>query len=418
MQKDKYVLLLNPEEKNAVERTSRELNREIESSAILSDQLRAQEIYNSGSGIFLKNLGIVVIEEEDRNKIEFLKRKHSTPIVYYEKSKLNFQPSHGSDSELQEIKNTIKLLESQVIAMEQNHQANTSKTKESMNWNLKLLGLENCLLQGTGISICILDTGFYSSHPDFNNRDIKGKSFVPNQNWQDDIHGHGTHCTGIAAGGIIKDRGIRYGIASKCNIRIAKVLDDQGNGSLDRILDAIDNAIEKKYQIISMSLGAPVQIAEKPNPIFEHTGQVALKNNCLIIAAAGNDSKRPKPPRPVSMPANCKTIMSVAAIDKNMKIASFSNGGINTKSGGEINISAPGVSIFSCYSKNQESGKLYKIMNGTSMATPHVSGVAALLFEKYPHLSASQIWAKIEQEAKAFKKHISRDFGKGLLKMT
>ena len=87
---------------------------------------------------------------------------------------------------------------------------------------------------------------------------------------------------------------------------------------------------------------------------FETIGERALENNCLIIAAAGNDSNRPQIPQPVSMPANSKSIMAVGAIDAQMKIARFSNAGLNPSTGGSINVCAPGVDIISSYPKMQK----------------------------------------------------------------
>ncbi|HBU45887.1 MAG TPA: protease, partial [Porphyromonadaceae bacterium] len=117
------------------------------------------------------------------------------------------------------------------------------------------------------------------------------------------------------------------------------------------IIDAIDWAITKKFRIISLSLASPVKLNEKPSVLFETVGIRALDSNCLIIAAAGNDSKRPALPVPVSAPANSLSIMAVAAIDNQMRIARFSNAGINAATGGNVNVCAPGVDVLSSYPK-------------------------------------------------------------------
>src|SRR5690606_7483227 len=129
----------------------------------------------------------------------------------------------------------------------------------------------------------------------------------------------------------------------------------------------------------------------------------------LIIAAAGNDSSRSSEIlSPVNHPANCPNIMAVGALDKNLNIADFSCAGINDD-GGEVDIAAPGVAIYSSYRSPENHGYL----SGTSMATPFVAGLAALLWEEFPEASPSEIWRKIEQNA--FRLQFPpRDIGHGL----
>ncbi|GEN75157.1 hypothetical protein CHA01nite_08970 [Chryseobacterium hagamense] len=130
-------------------------------------------------------------------------------------------------------------------------------------------------------------------------------------------------------------------------------------------------------------------------------GARALENNCIIVAAAGNDSSRPSLPKPVSTPANSVSIMAVGAIDSQMKIARFSNAGLNPVTGGNVNLCAPGVDVISLYPKNSKnkSGNYYA-MSGTSMATPHVAGMLALYMEKFPEKAAGEIWEWAESKAR------------------
>jgi subtilisin family serine protease len=128
----------------------------------------------------------------------------------------------------------------------------------------------------------------------------------------------------------------------------------------------------------------------------------------LVIAAAGNDSHRPGDIEPVGRPANCQSIMAVAAVDVNMQIAFFSNGSINA-GGGSVDIAGPGVDVRSSWLMPQR----YNTISGTSMATPHVSGIAALWLEAQ-QLSASMLWAKLTQSAKRLGL-ASSDVGSGLV---
>ena len=110
------------------------------------------------------------------------------------------------------------------------------------------------------------------------------------ENWDTDPNGHGTHRTGTACWNVRTDTGKRYGVAHESNIKIGKVLSNSGRGTTSSLIDAIVWAITKQFRVISMSLSSPVKINEQPSILFETVGKRALDNNCLIIAAAGNDS--------------------------------------------------------------------------------------------------------------------------------
>ncbi len=244
-----------------------------------------------------------------------------------------------------------------------------------------------------------------------------GKSFVPDQAWNYDGAGHGTHCAGTIAGGQT-DKGIRYGVAPEVDLLIGKVLADGGAGRGSWIIDGIDWAIEKQAKVLSLSVGAPVKIGESPSPIFERIGKRALDNNCLIVAAAGNNSRRPhRLPEPVCNPANADSILAVAGVDRALQVAAFSNGGLNAFNGGQIDLAAPSVDVLSAYSDNAPNGGHYLSMRGTSMAAPHVAGVAALYREKFPDLSAKAIWIKMCENAKHLPTQKYRDVGHGLVQV-
>lgn len=410
----KYILLLNENDKSAIKKTEKELGTSITSSAELSSEVRAADILSSGKSLHLRNLGIVVIDKEEEEKINKFSIKKNSPIKYYEKSKKLFRPVSDLDI-LEKLRKSTEESLQNIRVLEDYLRSKQNQNNDRFTWGLNAIKFDETDLDGHDVDICILDTGFYKDHPDFEGRTISGKSFVPNQTWEDDRNGHGTHCTGTAAGFKSSENGMRYGIASGARIAIGKVLDNEGNGATDWILDALDNCIEKKYKVVSMSFGATVGIGEAPNPIFEHVGSIAIQNNCLLIAAAGNESNRPGLPRPVNMPANCESFMAVAALEKSLKVADFSNGGINVSNGGRIDVSAPGVGVYSSYSPNALGNRLYASLNGTSMATPHVAGLAALYFQAFPTLSASEIWRKLEKRAKQLNNQQIRDVGNGLV---
>jgi subtilisin family serine protease len=248
---------------------------------------------------------------------------------------------------------------------------------------------------GNNIPIAILDTGFLIAHPDFQARTIQTKSFISGED-VNDLNGHGTHCTGISAGGRRGSNNTRYGVSSDAKIYIGKVLSNAGSGSDSGILAGMDWAMANGCKVISMSLGAATRPGQSYSRIYEDIAKKALGSGTLIIAAAGNESRRSSNIiQPVGHPANCPSIMAVAAVDRFLKVADFSCGAINGD-GGEINIAGPGVSVMSAYKAPQN----YISISGTSMATPFVAGVAAQLWEKNPNATAKQIWDMLVSSAR------------------
>jgi len=418
MDTGRYIVLLKDQQKTALKKIEKELEVSITSSELLSKENRSYEIIDQDNGVLYKNLGILVVDHMDEDQLKSAVKNESNSIVYYEKER-EFFPA----DELQlinELKKQSAGLTEKISELEKyiTSKPLPQKSFVEMEWGLQAIGLENTRYTGKGIDVCILDTGLETSHPDFSSEEIEGKSFIDGEDWNRDPNGHGTHCAGVAAGNTRSDTGRRYGIARDCNLKIAKVLADNGRGTTSSVIDAIDWAITKKFRILSLSLASPVKLDDQPSVLFETIGKRALENNCLIIAAAGNDSNRPQIPQPVSMPANSKSIMAVGAIDGQMKIARFSNAGINPSTGGNINVCAPGVDIISAYPKNAKNkNNLYYSMSGTSMAAPHVSGLAALYMEQFPDKSAKEIWELIENKARPIEGIKYRDIGNGLIQV-
>ncbi len=270
---------------------------------------------------------------------------------------------------------------------------------------------------GAGIKVAILDTGFDFNHPDFAGRPIVQRSFVAGQTSQD-VFGHGTHCTGTACGPKNPAGNVeRYGVAYQSLIHIGKVLSNSGSGGDGQILAGINWAYSQGCSIISMSLGGQTNAAGF-SAVFEATASNLLSRGVLIVAAAGNDSGRPGVVRPVSHPANCPSIMAVGAVDVNMNIASFSNGGLYPTYGA-VDIVGPGVGVFSALSTPHDprmgaAGIIRGNANGTSMATPHVAGIAALWAEA-SGLRGQSLWNKLLTTARKLTQHAKRDVGAGLV---
>ena len=251
---------------------------------------------------------------------------------------------------------------------------------------------------GNGIKVAVLDTGFDLGHPEFAGRAFVTNSFVgqPVQ----DLHGHGTHTTGTACGPQSPPGPIqRYGIGFRTQIFVGKVLTNSGTGTQAQILAGMNWAIANKCTVISLSLGAGIP----PQPSYTAAGTAALNAGCLIVAAAGNASNRPGLIAPAIAPANSPTIVSVGALDSALRVAVFS-------CGGKVDIAGPGVNTFSSWPRPT----LHNTISGTSMATPHVAGCAALWAQTSPSLRGLALRAKLTATAR----HLplpATDVGAGLV---
>jgi subtilisin len=245
-------------------------------------------------------------------------------------------------------------------------------------WGLQATNVLSSARTGRGIGVAVLDTGIDLQHPDFAGRAITTRSFVTGAEVQDG-HGHGTHCIGIALGPQSPEVKPRYGIAYEAEIFAGKVLSDAGSGGDAGILAGIEWAVQNGCAVVSMSLGAPTRPGQAFSQVFERVASRAQELGTLIVAAAGNDSRRPDVINPVAHPANCPSIMGVAALDAQGAIAPFSNRGINPE-GGQVDLAGPGVAVYSTWPMPTR----YRTISGTSMAAPHVAGIAALYAEQDP----------------------------------
>lgn len=267
-----------------------------------------------------------------------------------------------------------------------------------VTWGLTACKVPPSTRSGAGIRVAVLDTGFDLGHPEFAGRPIVSNSFVgqPVQ----DLHGHGTHTAGTASGPKAPPGAVqRYGIAFGDQMFIGKVLNNSGSGTQAQVLAGMNWAIANKCAVISMSLGAQIPV----QPSYTAAGSAALANGCLIVAAAGNASTRPGNIQPAGAPANSPTIVSVAALDSALRVAVFSNGG-------KIDIAGPGVNVFSSWPRPA----LHNTISGTSMATPHVAGCAALWAESSAALRGAALRSKLLATAKHLPLPAS-DVGAGLV---
>lgn len=255
---------------------------------------------------------------------------------------------------------------------------------DTFTWGLRLVGADaDDAASGAGARVAVLDTGIDADHPDLTA--VASRSFVPGED-VDDGNGHGTHCCGTVAGSATPASGPRYGVAPDCDLLVGKVLSDSGRGSDLQVLEGIDWALGQDCAVVSLSLGAPVSPQDPPSVAYERVGAAALAQGAVIVAAAGNDSQRPRNIQPVSSPANASTIIAVAALAQDLATAYFSNAG--RTGAGQIRVAAPGVDV-----RSARPGGGTRVLSGTSMATPHAAGVAAALAEASGARGAALAWA-------------------------
>jgi len=237
--------------------------------------------------------------------------------------------------------------------------------------------------KGGGIRVCVLDTGVRTDHEDLAGKVKLGRNFTTADPAAfADGNGHGTH----TAGTVGANSNNAVGVASagfNCELAIGKVLDDSGSGNTSWVAAGIDWASTTSgAKIISMSLSGGGTTA------LQNSVNGAWNNGLLIVAAAGNDNSSA-----VGFPAGYANVMSVASTDSSGVRSSFSN------YGSTVDIAAPGSSITSTYASSPTS---YASLSGTSMATPHVAGIAALVWEHASNPSNALVRLRLETSPTVF----------------
>ena len=315
--------------------------------------------------------------------------------------------------------NPILTIEPERVVFAQEDSVTTPAVEGSPEtWGLAITQVPNSLFSGRGIRICILDTGLDLNHPDFAGRQIVSNSFIDGEGVQDG-HGHGTHCTGTACGPLQPSQSPRYGIAYEAEIYIGKVLNNEkGRGTDGSIIAGINWAVENQCAIISMSFGTRTIIGQPFSQVYETLARRAMAQGTLIIAAAGNDSFRSFDNpifNPVEHPGNCPSIMAIGAVDSKLEVSPFSNRGLNPN-GGEVDLVGPGVEVYSSWSHSSLTlPQNYNTIDGTSMATPHVAGIAALLAQANPGVRGKALWNLLLQTARPLASLNVSDVGSGLV---
>ena len=237
---------------------------------------------------------------------------------------------------------------------------------------------------GSGdITIAVIDTGVSNSHPDITPKLVAGWNTLNNSTNADDsfLISHGTHCAGIAAAASNNGVGVA-GVSWGARIMPVKVLTFIGSGVEGDVADGVIWAADHGAHVASMSLGFPGSSA-----IVEDAVNYATDAGVLVVAATGNTAGAP-----ISAPAKYPAVLAVGATDNRDQIASF------TSTGPEMDVTAPGVDVYSTWDVFFQPNT-YILQSGTSMACPHVAGLAALVWSANPELTNLEVRAIIESTA-------------------
>jgi serine protease len=224
----------------------------------------------------------------------------------------------------------------------------------------------------SNIKACIIDTGYTLGHPDLPSSGVTGYAFSGHGSWSSDGNGHGTHVAGtIAAIGRNNIGVVGVNPSAKLGLHIVKIFNNSGNWTTaSNLVTAIQSCKNAGAKVVNMSLGGSSSTATEQNALASF-----YQGGMLLVAAAGNAGNSS-----LSYPASYSSVMSVAAVDSSRNRANYS------QYNSQVEIAAPGSSVYSTYKNNS-----YSTLSGTSMATPHVTGVAALVWSQFPSCTPARI---------------------------
>ncbi|MER5185048.1 S8 family serine peptidase [Streptomyces sp. NPDC002896] len=256
---------------------------------------------------------------------------------------------------------------------------------------------------GKGVKIAVLDTGIDATHPDLKDQVVAEKNFSTAADAVDRF-GHGTHVASIAAGTGAKSGGKYKGVAPGAELLNGKVLGDDGSGDDSGIIAGMEWAAEQGADVVNLSLGG--QDTPEVDPLEAEINKLSAEKGILFAVAAGNSG-----PNSIGSPGSADAALTVGAVDDNDKLADFSSTGPRVGDGAiKPDVTAPGVDITAAAAPgsviDQEVGQNpdgYLTISGTSMATPHVAGAAAILKQEHPDWTYAELKGALTASTKGGK---------------
>lgn len=255
---------------------------------------------------------------------------------------------------------------------------------------------------GTGTKVAVLDTGIDTGHPDLAGKVVAEQDFSGSGSTADGF-GHGTHVASTVAGSGAKSGGKYKGVAPGAQLLNGKVLDDNGSGTDSGIIAGMEWAVAQGADVVNLSLGG----TDSPgiDPMEEAVNRLSAESDSLFVIAAGNEGDGE---RTVGSPGSAASALTVGAVDKSDALADFSSRGPRVgDSGVKPDLTAPGVAITAAAAAGSVLEQWYPsdvpgylTLDGTSMATPHVAGAAALLAQQHPDWSGERLKAVLTGSAK------------------
>lgn len=278
----------------------------------------------------------------------------------------------------------------------------------SLDRSVKQIGADKAWeagYDGKGVKIAVLDTGVDKTHDDLKDQVVGEKNFSASPDTADRV-GHGTHVASIAAGTGAKSGGRYRGVAPGAKIISGKVLNDAGNGDDSGIIAGMEWAAAEGADVVNLSLGSP----DSPgvDPMEAMVDKLSAEKGILFAVAAGNEGAGGE--STLDSPGSADAALTVGAVDKDDRLAPFSSVGPRTGDGAvKPDVTAPGVAVTAAAASGSEIDTRpgtphpapgYLQIDGTSMATPHAAGAAALLKQRHPDWRSAELKGALTASAK------------------
>ncbi|MDT0394842.1 MULTISPECIES: S8 family serine peptidase [Streptomyces] len=245
--------------------------------------------------------------------------------------------------------------------------------------------------EGDDVKVAVLDTGADTGHPDLAGRVSEAEDFSGSSG-TGDVFGHGTHVASIVGGSGAASGGSRKGVAPGADLLIGKVLGDDGFGTASQVIDGMEWAVARGAGVVNMSLGSDAP-SDGTDPMSVSLNELSARSGALFVVASGNAG----PGRgTIGSPAAADAALTVGAVDRDDSLADFSSRGPRPGDAAvKPDVTAPGVGIVAARAAGTTMGEVvdarYVAASGTSMATPHVAGAAALLAQRHPDWTAGRL---------------------------